>query len=405
MNLFPLLLAASAVLGTSYPSRIVSPVTRNGSTLLVDGRPWKAVGPNIYWLGLDENVTPPEGQPYDVATKSSYPTKGRITDALATVQALGGTMIRSHTLGINLGNPLTVMPELGVVNGAAFEAIDYAVYQAGLYGIRLLIPLTDNWDYYHGGKYDFLRWFGFNLTQVNGGNNPEIQQFYYNQTIVAAFKDYIQTIITHRNQYNNLTYADDPTIFAYETGNELQGPASGDQDCPAEWVQDIASFIKSLAPDKLVVDGTMGVNKTHFDVREVDIFSNHFYPVNTTKLELDLTAVESAGRAYFAGEYDWVGPDDVVGTNNLPSFFDIIEKSPTAAGDAFWSLFGRNLPDCSTFVNHTDGFTLQYGNPANSDYTNSRIRLIRRHFIAMSENRQIPANDSLPVVLCPAPAL
>ena len=123
----------------------LSPVTRDGSRLLVDGKEWKAVGPNIYWLGLDENVVPPAGEPFDPSTRASYPTKGRITDAMATVKALGGTIVRSHTLGVSVGNPLSVMPEPGVVNEDAFDAIDWAVYQAGRYGIRLMVPLTDNW--------------------------------------------------------------------------------------------------------------------------------------------------------------------------------------------------------------------------------------------------------------------
>lgn len=138
---------AASALSLSLPrsKAALSPVTRNGTKLLVDGAEWKAVGPNIYWLGLDENVTPAAGEPYDPATKASYPTKGRITDALATVQALGGTAIRTHTIGVSVGSPLSVVPEPGVVNEAAFEAIDWAVYQAGQYGVRLLVPLTDNW--------------------------------------------------------------------------------------------------------------------------------------------------------------------------------------------------------------------------------------------------------------------
>lgn len=116
-------------------------------------------------------------------------------------------------------------------------------------------------------------------------------------------------------------------------------------DCPAGWVADIARFVKALAPQKLFVDGTYGVNKTHLAIEEVDIFSNHYYPVNTAKLQNDLDLVEGAGKAYFAGEYSCVGPDDA-STNNMPAFFDIIEESTVAVGNAFWSLFGRNLPDC-----------------------------------------------------------
>ncbi|KAI5862155.1 glycoside hydrolase family 5 protein [Durotheca rogersii] len=394
-------LSAAGLLASALGGRAakLAPVVRSGTTLLVDGKPWKAVGPNVYWLGLDENVVPPVGEPYYAPTKASYPTKERITEVMATVLALGGTTIRSHTLGVSTGNPLSVWPEKGVVNEKAFDAIDWAVYQAGRYGVRLMVPLVDNYDYYHGGKYNFLRWAGFDLTGTRDDKNPLIQQFYTNATIVATFKDYIKTLLTHRNQYNNLKYAEDPTIFAYETGNELLGPVWGDMNSPADWVRDIAQYVKSLAPNKLVVDGTYGINKTHLDIEEVDIFSNHMYPVDTAKLQNDLRTVGAVGKPFFSGEYDWVGGN----TANLQSFFKILEESPVAVGDTFWSMFGHNAPDCKTFVNHGDGLTFQYGNPRNTANQNSRIQLVRKHLVAMSQGRQIAPDEPLPAVPCPAP--
>lgn len=113
-------------------------------------------------------------------------------------------------------------------------------------------------------------------------------QFYDNATIVDAFKNYVHHLITHRNPYTHLTYAEDPTIFAYETGNELDGPVWGDMDVPVAWTTEIACLVKSLGPEKLVLDGTYGVNKTHLGIEEVDMFSDHFYPINETKLRADL---------------------------------------------------------------------------------------------------------------------
>lgn len=135
-------------------------------------------------------------------------------------------------------------------------------------------------------------------------------------------------------------------------------------------------------------------------------------------------------KSYFAGEYDWVGSTDGGATPNgdsLADWFKVIEQSSVAAGDAFWSLFGHNVPDCSVsrsslysvpscleagckadrvpmfqvFVNHTDGFTLQYGNPEYSPYTDSRIQLIHQHSVKLSQGVNISANASLPVVPCP----
>ncbi|KAK3938941.1 glycoside hydrolase superfamily [Diplogelasinospora grovesii] len=265
------------------------PITRSGSALyLGGGKPWKAVGANVYWLGLDENVIPPAGEPYYAPFQASYPTKGRTTEIMAVVKAMGGTMIRAHTLGVSTGNPLSLMPSPGKINQQAFEAIDWAVYQAREHGIRLMVPLTDNYDYYHGGKYNFLRWAGFNLTQTADSNNPLVMHFYTNGTIIDMFKGYIRTLVTHVNPYTNLSYAEDPTIFAYESGNELNGPVWGDMNVPVSWIREIGGFVKQLAPKKLFVDGTYGINKTHLSIDEVDIFSDHYYPVSISKLQSDL---------------------------------------------------------------------------------------------------------------------
>ncbi|PKS10631.1 hypothetical protein jhhlp_002386 [Lomentospora prolificans] len=378
------------------------PVTREGTHLYLNGTEWKAVGPNVYWIALDENVVPPDGEPFYEPKKISYPHPDRVTEMMRVVKALGGTMIRAHTLGSNTGSPLSLMPEEGVINEDAWESIDWAIYQARQHGIRLMVPLVDNYDYYHGGKFDFLRWAGHNFTQSRDSTNPAIMAFYEDPAIVASFKSYITTLLTHLNPLTNLTLADDPTIFAIESGNELLGPSWGDMNCPANWVRDIARHVKDLAPSKLFVDGTYGINTTHFDVDEVDIFSDHFYPVDPSKLRSDIAKLEAAGRPLFVGEYGWT-PDDNPGAGGdpLPEFFRIIEESDAVIGDTFWSLFGRNMPDCNDWVEHDDGFTMKYGDPTNSDAVNNRIKLIRKHFTYMSQGVDIGVDEGLPTIPCP----
>lgn len=252
-------------------------------------------------------------------------------------------------------------------------------------------------DYYHGGKYNFLHWHGINLTQNTGARDPvRLQQFYTNQKIVASFKNYIKILLTHVNPLTNLTYAEDPTIFAYETGNELSGPVFGDMDVPASWIEDIGSYVKSLGPKKLFVDGTAGVSSAHLAINSVDIFTDHFYPVDIARLQKGLARVATVKKSYFVGEYEWSGKD-------LTQWLKVIEDSPYAIGNVFWSLFGRNLPDCSTWVDHSDGHTMKYGFPGNSDLITSRMKQLRQHFIKMTRGETISANATLPLVPCPAP--
>jgi mannan endo-1,4-beta-mannosidase len=99
----------------------------------------------VYWLGLDENVIPPAGQPFYAPFNASYPTKGRTTEVMATLATMGAKLIRSQTLGISVGNPLSLMPTLGVINEEAYETIDWAVFQARQHGLRIIAPLTDNY--------------------------------------------------------------------------------------------------------------------------------------------------------------------------------------------------------------------------------------------------------------------
>ena len=96
-------------------------------------------------------------------------------------------------------------------------------------------------DYYHGGKFNFLRFRGIDIPSKDAAQtDPKVLEFYNNPVIVNDFKNYITKLLTHRNQFNGLTYAEDPTIFAYETGNELGGPIFGDKNVPRKWVAEIA---------------------------------------------------------------------------------------------------------------------------------------------------------------------
>lgn len=153
------------------------------------------------------------------------------------------------------------------------------------------------------------------------------------------------------------------------------------------------------------MDGTYGINATHFAVDEVDIFSDHFYPPDNARLQRGIDLVATSGRTYMAGEYDWTG--NVASASPLESFFAIIEDRqknttapPVAIGSQFWSLFMHNVPNCNQFVNHSDGFSLQYGNPLNTPHNNTQISLVRQHLFRMQDQ---DVGAYLPAVACPGP--
>lgn len=323
-------------------------VTRNGSKLMLQGSELRFGGANAYWLGLDQNEPP---------GVVAYPTHFRVDDALQTAKLMGNVVIRSHTLGISTGNPLSFEPELGVWNHEALDHIDYAVYRADQLGLKLIVPFTDNYHYYHGGKHDFTDWLGL----------PE-HDFYNDTRAVDAFKDYIAHLLNHTNKYTGRRYLEEPAVMAWETGNELKPPAN--------WTRAIAKFVKSLDSNHLVLSGHYGISVEELAIEEVDMVSDHFYPPNAARLAKGAGLAADYKKVYIAGEYGW----SYNGT--VTAFLNTSLNSPGAAGDLYWSLFPH--ADSFGFVQHNDGFSMHY--PGDWEFMRTRNAEIRRHADLMRES-------------------
>ncbi|SCZ98622.1 BZ3500_MvSof-1268-A1-R1_Chr7-1g09220 [Microbotryum saponariae] len=267
-------------------------VTRDGTRLMLDDKPWVAVGPNIYWLGQDENVQP----------NPAWPSQSRVLEVMAIAATMGANTIRSTTLGVSVGNSRSVEPSLGTFNETALETIDFALSTARAYGLRLIIPLTDQYDYYHGGIPTFLRWRNLSATNPKADFGP-----FYDTTsqVYSDFALYVTTLLSHRSSLTNLIMAEDPTVLAFETGNELGGWGGSNYPPPSKWTTSIAKLIKSLAPDTLVADGSYGVHKAGLNIAEIDIVSDHAYPPYSYNVRKAANLAHSSGKVFLLGEFDW----------------------------------------------------------------------------------------------------
>ncbi|GAA5986353.1 hypothetical protein JCM10908_003720 [Rhodotorula pacifica] len=273
-------------------------VTRRGNELVLGNSTFHAVGSNIYWLGLDENVDP----------SPSYPSKSRVLEAFAIAAAMGATTVRSQSLGISYGTGKSIENALNTFKpegDPAWDALDFAVFAARQYGIRLVLPLTDQYDYYHGGIPTFLRWR--NLSATNYAPFYDLSSAVY-----ADFEFYIGTLLNHTSPYTNLTLASDPTVLAFETGNELGGWTGKHYAPPVIWTRSVARLIKSLSPDALVISGSYGVRKDELAISEIDIVSDHYYPLSNRRLSraaslapLARSSSSIKSKAFLVGEYDW----------------------------------------------------------------------------------------------------
>ncbi|BGP27825.1 hypothetical protein JCM10295v2_006803 [Rhodotorula toruloides] len=181
----PPYIATSMILGTGTlpkPTSFVTKVYRSNQ-LTLNGSPFTIVGPNIFWLC--------QGQDY--GPLGSYTDKSMVREALAIAVAMGANTIRALSCGISTGtynnlNPYNLEPAFNSFDSAAWDIRDYVLYAAREYGLRVILTLTDNYAYYHGGKYDFLNWRRASLAN-NGAD------FYINRAVMAAYNVRLPSIV------------------------------------------------------------------------------------------------------------------------------------------------------------------------------------------------------------------
>ncbi|GAA5834464.1 hypothetical protein JCM11251_007015 [Rhodosporidiobolus azoricus] len=376
--------ATTTIVGTGTLPKPTAFVKRSGQQLKLSNANYRIVGPNIYWLCSDENDKP----------WAAPPDKGRVREAMAIAVAMGANTIRVHTCGISVGlnSPYSLMPSRNTFQESLWDIRDYVLYAAREYGLRVILPLTDNYDYYHGGKYSFIDMAG--LSRNEGG-----RKFYEAKAVIAAFKEYITAIVSRVNSYTGIPYFRDPTILAWETGNELGGYINAEMWPPASWTNQIIDTIRKLDTSHLIIDGfwnyTNNAVPDGLNIPGVDIMSDHGYPRNTGILKKEIELAKNANKAFFIGEYDWTTTHGGV---PLKDYLAAIEASGSYLGDMIWNVMGHDA-QCCAFVPHNDGYSAYYPN-GNSAADQANLLAVARHWYKVTGRTQ---PSQLPAVLCPQP--
>ncbi|GAA5975665.1 hypothetical protein JCM10908_005235 [Rhodotorula pacifica] len=388
----PTYTAPNMIMGTGTlpkPSSFIRKGFRD-QFLNLDGLPFTIVGPNIYWICQDENYGP----------VGSYTDKGRVREALAIAVAMGANTIRLHSCGISTGNyygqnPYNLNPGLYQFNDAAWDIRDYVIYAAGQYGLRVVLPLTDNYKYYHGGKYDFINFRG--ASSDNAG-----AALYTNRNVQNSYLSYVGVLLSRVNPYNGVAYKDDPTILAWETGNELGGYIEAEMWPPGAWTKNVVNYINGVDKNHLIIDGTNGFYNYTTKARSegllvpgIAIVTDHGYPRNTALINTEYGITAPYFKNFLIGEFDWTTTQS---SQSLAAYLSLIESWKPNVGDLAWSVFGHD-PQCCNFVQHNDGYSLYYPN-GNSAADENNVLLLVQHWYRQT-NRPIPSQ--LVGVACPQP--
>ncbi len=268
-------------------------ITRDGDRLMEGDRPYRFVSFNIpNLLVIEDAFSFTDPNPW------RWPDEYEIEDALESVRQMGGQVVRTYVIsvfreGSDMGRTVHVLAP-GEFNEEGFRALDKVLQIANQKGIRVIIPLVDQWKWMGGiGQYAAFR-------------GKPAAAFWTDPEVIADFKQTIDYIVNRKNHYTGVVYRDDPAILAWETGNEV--------DVHHGWTRQIAAYIKQVDPNHLVVDGASrsGVSQESLDDPNVDIVTTHHYPgwwkgfVGPIR---EARAASKGKKPYFVGEYGFVGAD------------------------------------------------------------------------------------------------
>ena len=303
--------SGSLVLTPPLSSRTARPgfVTRDGMALMLDGRPYRFVGANAWylaWLGAD----------------ADFGDRGRLARELDALQGDGVTNLRiaaSAELSPLKNSVRPAFRDRGPeYNETLLTGLDQAMAEIGRRGMKAVLYLTNFWEW-SGGMMTYLSW-------VNGGryldmNDPAhpwpafpdfIADFYRSTEAVDLYRDYVRAVVTRINTVTGIPYAQDPTLMAWQLANEPR-PAGGVTEAVAnlpafyDWINGTARLIKSLDPNHLVSTGGEGLKGSverpeivleSQQSSDVDYMTAHIWPGNWGWLDRkDMAGTDAAARA------------------------------------------------------------------------------------------------------------
>jgi mannan endo-1,4-beta-mannosidase len=302
-------------INTAPATEIEHFITRRGDKLFAGDQEFRFVSFNIPNLHLvEDDLTPGR------ATAWGWPNEFEITDALESVDQMGGNVVRTYVLsvrkdGSDMGDHFYVTGP-GEFNEEAFEVLDLALKIAREKGIRLIVPLVDQW-WWMGGRQEYAAFRG-----------KQADDFWTDEQIIRDFEETIRYVLNRKNSLTDVAYKDDPTIFGWETGNEIKPPH--------KWTARIAAFIKSIDSKHVVIDGNSleGVSQEQLDDPNIDVITTHHYPRPSGNF---ISPIREAWgqckgkKPYFVGEFGFVPASEVKEVLDL-----VVDEG--MSGALIWSL-------------------------------------------------------------------
>lgn len=181
----------------------------------------------------------------------------------------------------------------GVYNDTLLAGLDYLLAEMGKRDMKAVLYLNNSWEW-SGGYGFYLEHAGFGkcpLPSVDGYTTytAHVSQFASSELAHQFFYNHVRFIISRQNRYTQLYYKDDPTIMAWQIGNEPRAFSDKAKEPFAAWLAEASAIIRSLDSRHLISIGSEGIYGCEIDTAlyerisadpNIDYMTIHIWPTN-----------------------------------------------------------------------------------------------------------------------------
>jgi mannan endo-1,4-beta-mannosidase len=226
-----------------------------------------------FYLGNSEFCFLGFGAYYLQWMASDSSTRYIVDDVFAIAQQIGVKVIRIW--GFNSSSDSIKQSTIRYgpygLKETGLKALDYVIYKAKHYDLKIVLTLENNFSDF-GGVKQYVDWANQILTPKTGKVYKH-NDFYTDDSIKSWYKYYVNTILNRENVYTSIRYVEEPIIFSFELINEASNTGF-DVNIVKEWYREMADYIKSIDSNHLLTTGEIGydIHKNYYS--DWDFFYN-----------------------------------------------------------------------------------------------------------------------------------
>ena len=278
------------------------------------GKPYYYIGTN-YWYGSLLGLEKDKKKGVERLRKElDFLKANGVTNLRIMAGAEGSGMINGV---MRVAPPL--QPEQGKFDESILDGLDLVLSEMDKRDMKAVVFLSNNWEW-SGGFQQYLIWNNKvpddqKTRKLTWDEQRDIvSQFYSCDKCKESYDKQVNLILSRKNRYDGKKYTEEPSIMAWELGNEprpMRPYAAADYK---KWISDVAAVIKSKDKNHLVTIGHEG----YMGTEDIKLYEEINRDANLDYLTIHV----------WAKNWGWFKDDKVA-----EGFPNVVEKATTYIND------------------------------------------------------------------------